>query len=100
MEARRVIMALLIVGLVLGMLAWQSAAALSMCYVKCFALCVTKSFGRKNCALECLPKFIGKKAGAQPNPHAYCKLGCAMNTCIHINTKKNIGTSFSLKPCS
>ena len=52
------------------------------------------------CALECLPKFIGKNYGAQPNPHAYCKLGCAMNTCIHINTKKNIGTSFSLKPCS
>ncbi|KAL6334235.1 hypothetical protein AAG906_007482 [Vitis piasezkii] len=59
------------------MLAWQSAAALSMCYVKCFGLCTIKS----------------KKYGAQPNPHAYCKLGCAMNNCIHISTKKNIAAA-------
>ncbi|KAJ9692427.1 hypothetical protein PVL29_011469 [Vitis rotundifolia] len=92
MEARRV-RALLIVGLVLGMLAGQSATALSICYVKCFALCVIKSFGRKNCALECLPKCIGKKSGAQPDPHAYCKLGCAMNQCAHISTKKDIAAA-------
>ena len=88
-------------GLVLGMLAGQSAAALSMCYVKCFALCMIKSFGRKKCALECLPKCIGKKSGAlQPDPHAYCKPGCAMNQCAHISTKKDMGESFSIKLCS
>ncbi|RVW23572.1 hypothetical protein CK203_091517 [Vitis vinifera] len=94
MEARRV-RALLIVGLVLGMLAGQSAAAFAIFYVKCFALCMIKNFGRKNCA-RVLAKCIGKKSGAQPDPHAYCKLGCAMNQCAHISTKKDIDSISSL----
>ena len=70
----------------------------SSCNVLCQMLWALHD--KEFCALECLPKCIGKKSGAQPNPHAYCKLGYAMNKCIHISTKKNIGMSFSLKPCS
>ncbi|KAJ4718173.1 thionin-like protein 2 [Melia azedarach] len=91
MEKSRTERNLLIVCLVLGLLAGQSAASFKDCYKSCFILCViTPGKNLVSCAGKCLKDCIIPFSLENLNDtRDFCKLGCASSLCTNLSTRDN-----------
>ncbi|KAI3888852.1 hypothetical protein MKW92_009770 [Papaver armeniacum] len=89
MEGKHMKMALVMVMLVLGMCVELSSATLG-CYDQCVVKCAVEK-GR-SATMVCPPMCYTKCGGinAVTSAHDYCKLGCAISTCLTGNTLESV----------
>ncbi|KAI3859624.1 hypothetical protein MKX03_036008 [Papaver bracteatum] len=90
MEGKQMKMALVMVMLVLGMCVELSSARALGCYDQCVVKCAVEK-GR-SATMVCLPKCYIKcgSINAVTPAHDYCKLGCAISTCLTGNTLESV----------
>ncbi|KAI3933080.1 hypothetical protein MKW92_002236 [Papaver armeniacum] len=89
MEGKQMKMAFVMVMLVLGIYVELSSARLG-CYDECVVKCASEK-GR-SAKMVCPPMCYTKcgSIDAVSSAHDYCKLGCAISTCLTGNTLESI----------
>ena len=97
MEGGRVrVRAVLVVGLVLGLLLGQSDAFSPICYAGCVGECLVFHGSLMTCAIKCIWKCLFALSDTPPDSHSLCKFNCAAKLCANITTADHLGISLSL----
>ncbi|KAG6425376.1 hypothetical protein SASPL_115807 [Salvia splendens] len=93
MEVRKLLRALVVLVLCVGMLSEKSTAStFKECYTKCFIFCMiepsqTLCSCTTNCLKDCIFQEIQNDVHDDSDNLGFCKLGCAFSMCSAFSSK-------------